>query len=411
MRGALFLATFLLTWLTVDPFPNLADPHLLDPVAAGTFAGQAAVLLLTAALTLFLLLTQPRLAWAAVTPLLVVTLAWFAVSVVLSANAGLAGRRLVLALCMIVGAIAFVLLPVSREHFARLLAAAALIVLALCYFGVAVIPARAIHQAGDLLNSDLVGDWRGPFAQKNGAGAAMVILIFMGLFVARVANAGLGIAIIALAAVFLVFTAAKSSIALLPVMLVASAVLMSSCARGIKIAIAVGLPAFLHLATIGSVLFAPVKAMLGLVMPDVTFTNRDQIWAFALEQITARPIFGAGFQAFWGTSDLMAGATESWVYATTDAHNALLNLALMVGLVGTVLALLWVTVQPLRDLLRVQQGQSDRALTTLLVQIWLFGNCLSAFESVLFAGGSGLWFLMIAAIVALRFQTLAALRA
>ena len=47
----------------------------------------------------------------------------------------------------------------------------------------------------------------------------------------------------------------------------------------------------------------------------------------------------------------------------------------------------------------------DDPLTLLFVQIWLFGTSLSAFEAVFFSGGSPHWFMMVAAIIGLRYQT------
>ena len=61
--------------------------------------------------------------------------------------------------------------------------------------------------------------------------------------------------------------------------------------------------------------------------------------------------------------------------------------------------------QPFADLRRARD--TDRALTTLFVQIWLFGLYLGCFESVFFAGGSAVWFMVVAAIAGLRFQTAA----
>jgi hypothetical protein len=52
----------------------------------------------------------------------------------------------------------------------------------------------------------------------------------------------------------------------------------------------------------------------------------------------------------------------------------------------------------------------DPALTTLFLQIWLFGLCLSSFESVYFSGGSSVWFMIMVAIIGLRFQTTFQLR-
>ena len=71
------------------------------------------------------------------------------------------------------------------------------------------------------------------------------------------------------------------------------------------------------------------------------------------------------------------------------------------------MSLIWIVLQPLADLRRACAQGCDPALTTLFVQIWLFGLCLAGFESVFFGGGSALWFLMIVAIVGLRFQAIA----
>jgi hypothetical protein len=53
---------------------------------------------------------------------------------------------------------------------------------------------------------------------------------------------------------------------------------------------------------------------------------------------------------------------------------------------------------------RGRSTRPDPALTMLFLQVWVFGLLLSAFESVLFSGGSSLWFMMIVAIVGFRYQ-------
>jgi hypothetical protein len=45
----------------------------------------------------------------------------------------------------------------------------------------------------------------------------------------------------------------------------------------------------------------------------------------------------------------------------------------------------------------------------LFLQIWLFGLCLSSFESELFNGGSVLWFMVVVSIIGLRYQATAEL--
>ncbi len=146
-RNCLFLATFLLSWFTVAPFPNLSDPNLLEPSTQGDLLNQAATVLMTGALAAFVLLKRPFLLPRVVTLPLVLTIVAFGISAVLSAYPDVAARRVVLTIFTVFQASVFLLLPYGREHFARLLAVAALVVLAACYFGVAFIPQLSIHQA------------------------------------------------------------------------------------------------------------------------------------------------------------------------------------------------------------------------------------------------------------------------
>ena len=221
LRSFLFFATFMLTWFTASPFPNLSDPALLTPTTAGSLLGQALMLLLTAALAGFVYLRRAVLLWRVPTLALLLTFAVFAISALGSAYPDLALRRLLLAAMTIFQAATLLLLPYDREHFARLLTIAAIVVLVACYLGVMFLPQLSIHQASDVAEPQLAGDWRGFFTHKNGAGAAMVLLIFIGIFIARCRSRWAGIGIVLLAAVFLRFTHSRSSLNLLPLTLAA----------------------------------------------------------------------------------------------------------------------------------------------------------------------------------------------
>jgi O-antigen ligase len=411
LRNVLFLANFLLIWITMAPFPDLSDPRVLEPVGDGNALNQIVTLGITASLAAFLLIKHARAALAAATLPLVLTLAWFAVSVVFAVHPDLAGRRLLLAVFTICNAVALLLLPLNREHFARLLTVAAFVILALCYAGVLLRPHLSIHQPTDVMETDLAGNWRGAFGHKNGAGAAMAVLIFIGIFVARVTNRMHGIAIIAAAALFLVFTQAKSPLRLLPLVLLIAYLVLRVRSPALKVALVVTVPVLINLMTIGTVSFPAVEEMLEGVISDTSFTGRDEIWAFALNHIGQRPFTGFGFQAFWGTSELVVSGSirESWAYRASDAHNGYLNIAVMTGVVGLVLSLVWIVAQPLADLIRNNASRND-PLTMLFVQIWLFGIVLSAFESTFFGGGNCLWAMMIVSIVGLRYLVTMPLR-
>jgi O-antigen ligase len=406
-RSMLFLAAFVLIWLTASPFPDLGDPKLLEPVGDGNPVSQVLAILLTLALVLFVLVKHPRMIRITASPMLVLTLAWFALSAAASPFPALAGRRLVLAVFTILQAAAFLLLPRDRHHFSLLLAVAALLILLVCYAGVLFAPELSIHQMSDLAEPDLAGDWRGAFTHKNGAGAAMVVLIFIGIFVVRSFNPVIGAAIIALAGTFLVFTASKSSLRLLPVVLAASFLTFQiNRPPAAKLALALSMPVIIGALTIGSVSSETIEGLVGAFLSDPTFTGREDIWRFTLDQIAQRPLLGHGFQAFWGTPDLVAAWSYlgSWGNRASDAHNGYLNIAVMTGLVGLALSLLWILVQPLADHMRTGPGRSAPALTALFIQMWLFGLCLSGFESVLFSNGDCIWFMMLVAVIGLRFQ-------
>jgi O-antigen ligase len=385
---------------------------VLEPIGDGNALNQIVTLGITVLLASFLLIRHARAALVAVTLPLILTFVWFAVSVVFAAHPDLAGRRLVLAGFTICNSVALLLLPLNREHFARLLTVAALAVLALCYAGVLLRPQVSIHQASDLVEPILAGNWRGAFTHKNGAGAAMVMLIFIGIFVARASSRMLGIAIVALAFVFLIFAQAKSPLRLLPLVLLMAYLVLHLRSPALKVLLVVGTPLVINLMTFGSVMFPDIEALLATFMSDTSYTGRDEIWEFALNHIGQRPVTGFGFQAFWGTSELVVSGNirESWAYRASDAHNGYLNIAVMTGVVGLVISLAWIVAQPLADVIRNQASRND-PLTMLLVQIWLFGVLLAAFESVFFAGGSSLWAMMIMSIIGLRYLATMPLRA
>jgi O-antigen ligase len=406
VRSVLFLVTFLMIWVTARPFPDLSNTKAFESAAGGNPLGQVLVVLLTGALAVFAYTHRTRLVVKAVTPILVFTFLWFACSAAFSLYPALAARRVVLAVFVIFQAAVFLLLPQDRTHFARLLAAGSLVVLFLCYAGVVFAPEHSVHQASDIAEPQLAGNWRGFFAHKNGAGAGMGLLIIIGIYVFRASSMVLGSLIVALAAVFLVFTESKSPLTLLPLAFIVGVVFVRLRRPAAKAIIAASVPAVIGVLTIGSVEFDAIHALVGKLLSDPTFTGRNDIWEFTLAHIAQRPIVGFGYQAFWRTSELVNNWTwlESWGYRASDAHNGYLDIAVTTGLVGLVLALGWVLVQPILDQIRSSATRVDPALNMMFVQTWLFALYLSGFESELFSNGSIVWFMAAVSIIGMRFQ-------
>jgi O-antigen ligase len=411
VRAILFVAILLLAWVTVNPFPNLANPTIADIGDTSDFVNQIAYVVLAGAVGTYFLIHEPWRMRPLVRPVYLAMFGWLVVSVVASSDPGLSARRLIFSMLVILLAAALPLLPTSLKRFSELAAVAVIGVLALCYAGVVLIPARAIHQSYDVIEPLLAGNWRGTFSHKNIASAIMANFIFIGLFVAKARNAYLGWAIVAASAIFLAMSEGKASSALLPfVLLLGWAVPRMRSA--VLAAILVFAPVIvLNVFTVGSLYLDSIKEIDKVILKDPTFTGRNDIWQFALDNINERPWLGHGFGAFWETPFTVFQPSYDGSMATTasHAHNAFLDLTLTIGLAGAGLAIVWTLVLPFIDLQRCRRIGSDPALTRLFMRMWLFAVYTCSFESVLFDRGDPHWFTMLVAMFGLRYLSVSRL--
>ena len=404
-RGLMFVASFLLAWVSTNPFPSLGDARWLDPASTGELTNQLGYLTLGACACVVMLRDRFALR-ALMRPAYGLMLAWLIVSVATSSHPSLSLRRLGFALCVIALGAAVPLLPTSRERFCDLLALVATVVLVLCFAGVALMPDLAIHQITDLVEPRLAGNWRGIFYHKNVAGEMMGIFVFVGLFVARVRSLVIGGAIVAAALAFLFFTEAKSAMGFLPLTLLLAWTSRRGWSVALRLAAFFVVVAGLNTLGIGSILSPTIAGFAERHMSDPTFTGRTEIWQLALDYIPKRPVFGYGYGAFWQTDEVMfaKSSNDGLGAAMADhAHNAVLNLAVTIGIPGAVLALLWALVLPLKDLAGCLRRQTDPALTNLFLRIWAFALANCSFESILFARGDAMWFTMLVAMFGLRY--------
>jgi O-antigen ligase len=339
------------------------------------------------------------------TPAFVATILWLGVSIVLSQHPDLSARRFVLVAIVMMIAAVVPLLPRNVRHFSDLLSGCVLAVLAVCYLGILFAPSLSMHQASDALEQTLAGNWRGLFSHKNTAGSVMGLFIFIGLFVARARSLLIGGLIVALSAVFLYFSQSKTPLMLVPLVLLLAPAIMAIRSAGLRIALCLSLFVFLNVFTIGAVYFEPVRALLDAAMPDPTFTGRTFIWEFIRGHLPAHLLHGYGFSAFWGSSEVVYGATEapSFVAALPSGHNSYLDIVLTTGLPGLVLVLAWAVISPVIDLGRLPSGREERLLALLFTQIWLFGVSGSAFETIFLQRDDPVWFMFLVAIFGLRY--------
>jgi O-antigen ligase len=383
VRSVLLAAVFLLVWITFRPFENLSTAQ--EVTEAGNLVNQVGYSLLFLVLAAWCLSHDPSRLLVLARPILIITLLWFALCVVTSWDPSLSARRFAFTLVTVGLAGMALLLPKNMRHFSDVMAVVVLIVLAACYLGVFLLPEQAIHQTTDYIEPELAGDWRGVFSHKNEASAAMVLFIFIGLFIARVRSVRVGALIVALALVFLLFTKSKTSIAMLPITLIVSALLTRIHRPVVGVFVPLFIVVAFNILSIGSIYLEPVRDLLDMVLTDTSFTGRTDIWQFALDRVAERPITGYGFAAFWGTKQVVYGmsGTSIWANTAAHAHNAYLNLALTVGIPGSILATLWLVVLPVVDFFRSADAPAAAPLKMLFLRVCLFAAFGSCFESML----------------------------
>ncbi|RCS22911.1 O-antigen ligase family protein [Phyllobacterium salinisoli] len=404
-RDFIFLGIFALFWITTTPFTDLRSGDVLLAQETGNAAHQIAVLLMLA-MSFLLLWPQRKVAMSAISAALICVLLWQLVTVIISAHPDLSIRRYILNVSVIVVTLAWVLAPEDTTHFRRLLRGGSAFVLGLAYFGVLVWPQVSIHNLNEVTELINAGSWRGHFSHKNVAGPAMVVLTLYWLYLAETTQKGTAKAIYWILALlslnFLYHTNNKTSIGLLMIMFGLAAIIRRSRSLWLQMIVAYTPAGLMALLTLGSVIFEPMKQLVTALVSDPTFTNRTEIWNFALSQLQHRLLTGFGFEAFWATSDLRSGFHETWAATAGHAHNGYLNVAMSSGLIGVFLTIWLIVINPLRDFNRSQKTDNDPFLGLLFLRIWLFMLLYANLESPFFVGRGQVWFSLLGAMFGLR---------
>jgi O-antigen ligase len=406
LRGAIAAAILLVMFATLAPFSDLGDPKLLE-----LSSGNETVTYLT----LFLLVgcgaavlgragaTALRSLAAAPNLLL---LAWLlVVSVGLSADPGVSVRRFVLSFTTFLLAAMLPWLTSGLRQFAGLLLGAAALGLLLSYLGLLLVPHLTIHQATDLAEPELAGDWRGIWGHKNAAAGIMAILIYVGWLVARVGRPLSGILVALAAFAFLLGSGGKSALGMVLIVTLLAFLVDRCRPLWAKALVGIGPLALIGFLTVGSIVSETARSFIGALPIDATFTGRTDIWSFAIDALAAHPWKGQGFEAFWYSEAVRFGAEDStkWMVDVATSHNSYVDLALTVGLPGLGLVLLAFLVMPLRDFHRTLAGGQNVELARFFLLLWLFSLYLGTFEAFFLSRANPLWFFFALAVCGLRY--------
>ena len=403
-RGALFLAILLVACGVLTPFPDLGAEASVE-LGTGNDVGMYAAFAIMAAIAGAMVWQTDRPALKCLrVPTFLALAGWVAVTCLTSQDVTTSVKRVALAGFAALCGIALFLLPRDRDELARLLATVALIIVAMSYFGVLFMPQFAIHQATDLGEPQLAGDWRGLFGHKNMASAIFSILSFVGLFVIRTGRRE-GWIILVLSLVFVAASGGKSSTGICLATLALSALAMRT-GSPVLWSLIVFLPLFLlNLLGVGSVLVPQLSAVSAALPLDTTFTGRTDVWALAVARIPEKLLFGHGIGAFWNTESLRYGMEQStlWAGNARHAHNGYLDAVLSMGLPGLALLVAAFVIQPARDIRRCMARGNEPALTLMVLQIWMFGLYLSSLESFFFDRADALWIIFLFAVFGIRY--------
>jgi O-antigen ligase len=403
LRAATFVATFALAWITLSPFKNLESKSKLE-LSSGNEANTYLAFALLGLCALAAL--GPRLRYLrpclANFPMAAMA-AWLALSVVLSHDPPTSLKRLFFTVLVAIVVACQFLIPRDQREMARLFAVPIAFLLLACYAGVLFAPHLAVHQATDIFEAQLAGDWRGTFDHKNGAAAVMSFCLFLSLFIARSGMPIIGTMLAIGSSSFIILSGGKSSLMVVAVTLIVSFAWCRLDGKILRIAMALCPAILMNLAGVGSVLFPAVGQVTASLPLDVSFTGRTDVWQFAINRLKDHLIIGYGFQAFWSSPEIRFGAIdEGWGANAAHAHNSYLELVVGMGLPGLALGLAVFVVQPIRDILSAERRGVDAALLQLMFQIWCFGISLAAMESFLFNRGDAIWVTFLFALVGLR---------
>jgi O-antigen ligase len=404
-RATLFLVVLGYYWVTLQPFPDLGLLSTADPWAGNSNLLNQAVAIGLFGLLAIVALRHPLLREVAQPRgLLIALFGWFALTSLLAADPATALRRVVMAAMVCVGASIFLLLPRDEKQFAKLLGTGLLALLALCYWGVVFVPARAIHQSTDVVEPLLAGLWRGFYSHKNVTAEAMAFTTFAGLFVWARWSRLMGALLIGLALFFLYKTGGKTSLAMVPAMIALAWAVMRW--RRARYPLVIGGLGLFNFVAIGSSIWPGVQKFVDSLGIDATFTDRVEIWQLAFSAIRSKPLTGYGFQSFWQTETLVYGGgnVETWAVNAANSHNAYLEAIINAGVPGLILVIVWLVLRPLGDVARAERSDNDRALTRLFVQIWLYGIFAASLESSFFANAGPIWFTILVGVFGLRYQ-------
>ena len=232
------------------------------------------------------------------------------------------------------------------DEIMKIISCSIAIAVVLSFVFVFAFPLDAIHQPSPWQIEDITGAWKGVFSHKNVLGHVMTVGVIVELYILTATRSRLLWHISVLCGCLtLIFFARSGTAILLTALYVVGAILFFILQRareyfGVVLAM---------LATVATTIAVIYLAYPNLVFAalgsDATLTGRTELWALVMKLISEKPTLGWGYSAMWLQDDSLTIAISRTVgWAVPQAHNAFLEVALELGVLGLTIVTAFVAI-------------------------------------------------------------------
>ncbi len=243
------------------------------------------------------------------------------------------------------------------------------------------LPRIGVHQADDVLDKNLIGEWCGFMMQKNIASAATAYAILLLLFGGGRRSWNWRVPALAVAAFLLVKTGSRTSIGM-------------CCGAALLGCVYLGYNARYRIALLVSLILAllAAAALPDLLQVDLASPFRDpkvlsgrlDVWDVVLRYSHDHPLRGAGYGSFWdvGPASPVFLYGKGWVVDLAQGHDGYLDLLATIGIPGLSIVVFAVLVLPLFRVLASRAAEGARG--AMLISTIMFCAGQNATETSLF---------------------------
>lgn len=207
-------------------------------------------------------------------------------------------------------------------------------------------PLDAIHQPSPWQIEDITGAWKGAYSHKNVLGHVMTVGVIVELYILTATRSRLLWHLLVLCGCLTLILFARSGTAILLTALYMLGAVLFVILQRAREYFGVALVMLATIATTIAVIYlAYPNLVFAALGSDATLTGRTELWALVLNLIGERPTLGWGYSAMWLQNDSLTISISHTVgWAVPQAHNAFLEVALELGVLGLTIVTAFVAI-------------------------------------------------------------------